>query len=127
MDILLIAGLWLDGSAWEPVASHLEDLGHRAVPVRLPGQGLPPTDATLEDQRDAVLAAVDAASGPVLVVGHSAACSLAWMAADARPSAVARVVMIGGFPSADGPCAPLVPQNAISCQTRSWASDASAC
>nr|BFE77355.1 hypothetical protein GCM10020092_106560 [Actinoplanes digitatis] len=37
-----------------------------------------------------------------MVVGHSAACSLAWMAADARPGRVSKVVLIGGFPSADG-------------------------
>lgn len=38
MDILLIAGLWLDGSAWDEVASALEPLSHRAVPITLPGQ-----------------------------------------------------------------------------------------
>lgn len=37
-----------------------------------------------------------------MVVGHSAACTLAWMAADARPDKVARVVMIGGFSAGDG-------------------------
>ena len=37
-----------------------------------------------------------------MVVGHSAAATLAWMAADARPEKVAKVVLIGGFPSADG-------------------------
>jgi pimeloyl-ACP methyl ester carboxylesterase len=51
----------------------------------------------------AVLGAVDASPGDrLLVVGHSAACSLAWAAAEARPERVARVVLIGGFPSADG-------------------------
>ena len=39
MDILLIAGLWLDGSVWDNVAAQLEARGHRAVPVTLPGQG----------------------------------------------------------------------------------------
>ncbi|CAM5669083.1 Esterase OS=Streptomyces griseorubiginosus OX=67304 GN=AQJ54_33745 PE=4 SV=1 [Streptomyces griseorubiginosus] len=29
MDILLIAGLWLDGSAWDDVVPALEELGHR--------------------------------------------------------------------------------------------------
>ena len=29
MDVLLIAGLWLDGSVWRDVASALERLGHR--------------------------------------------------------------------------------------------------
>jgi len=103
MDILLIAGLWLDGTAWKDVVPELEALGHRPVPVTLPGQGDGAASATLDDQVAAVLAAVDAApEKPVLVVGHSAACSLAWLAADARPESVAGVVLIGGFPSEDG-------------------------
>jgi pimeloyl-ACP methyl ester carboxylesterase len=102
MDVLLIAGLWLDGSAWDAVVPQLRAVGHQAVPVWLPGQGVPPATATLAGQHAAVLAAVDAAAGNVVVVGHSAACTLAWMAADARPGKVARVVMIGGFPSGDG-------------------------
>jgi pimeloyl-ACP methyl ester carboxylesterase len=102
MDFLLIAGLWLDGSAWDAVVPHLQALGHRAVPLWLPGQGAPPAAATLADQHAAVLAAVDAAAGRVVVVGHSAACTLAWMAADARPGKVAQVAMIGGFSSSDG-------------------------
>ncbi len=102
MDILLIAGLWLDSSAWDDVVPRLRDLGHEPVAVSLPGQGAPPTTATLDDQREAVVGGVNAAAGPVMVVGHSAAATLAWMAADDRPDKVARVVMIGGFPSGDG-------------------------
>ncbi len=102
MDIILIAGLWLDVSAWDDVVPHLRDLGHQPVAVFLPGQGAPPTTATLDDQLAAVVAAVDDAASPVMVVGHSAASTLAWMAADARPDKVARIVMIGGFSSSDG-------------------------
>ncbi len=97
MDILLIAGLWLDGSAWDDVAAELESLGHRPVPLPPPA-----ASATLDDQVAAVLAAVDSASGKPLVVGHSAGCTLAWLAADARPEKVAKVALIGGFPTADG-------------------------
>jgi pimeloyl-ACP methyl ester carboxylesterase len=102
MDILLIGGLWLDPSAWDDVVPELEALGHRPVPVALPGQGDGSTSATLDDQVAAVLAAVDAAAGKPLVVGHSAACTLAWLAADARPEKVAGVVLVGGFPWDDG-------------------------
>ncbi len=102
MDILLIAGLWLDGSAWDDVVPTLEALGHRPVPLTLPGQGDGSASATLDDQVAAVLAAVDSSSGKPMVVGHSAACTLAWLAADARPEKVAEVALIGGFPSADG-------------------------
>ncbi len=102
MDILLIGGLWLDGSAWDDVVPALEVLGQRPVAITLPGQADATTAATLDDQVSAVVAAVDAAAGPVVVVGHSAACSLAWLAADARAAQVAAVVLIGGFPAADG-------------------------
>jgi pimeloyl-ACP methyl ester carboxylesterase len=102
MDILLTAGLWLDGSVWDDVAAELRALGHRPVPLTLPGQGDGNTAATLDDQVAAVLAAVDAAAGGPMVVGHSAACTLAWLAADARPERVSTVVLVGGFPATDG-------------------------
>lgn len=102
MDILLIAGLWLDGSAWHDVIPELEELGHHPVPLTLPGQGDGSTSATLDDQVAAVVAAVDAATDMPMVVGHSAAATLAWLAADARPDTVAKAVFIGGFPTADG-------------------------
>ncbi|MFD0313444.1 alpha/beta fold hydrolase [Streptomyces flavalbus] len=102
MNILLIGGLWLNGSVWGRVASELEALGHRPVPLTLPGQGDGSVTATFDDQVAAVLAAVDAAPGEVVVVGHSAACTLAWLAADRRPERLAKVVLIGGIPTPDG-------------------------
>jgi pimeloyl-ACP methyl ester carboxylesterase len=37
-----------------------------------------------------------------MVVGHSAASSLAWLAADARPAKISKVALVGGFPSPGG-------------------------
>jgi pimeloyl-ACP methyl ester carboxylesterase len=102
MDILLMAGLWLDGSVWDNVADELKARGHNAVPITLPGQGDGNPSATLADQVAAVVAAVDAAAGRPMVVGHSAACSLAWIAADARAAKISKVALIGGFPCSDG-------------------------
>lgn len=102
MDIILIAGLWLDGSAWDAVATELEKLGHGAIPLTLPGQGDGRHTATLEEQVSAVVAAVDAASEPPVVVGHSAASTLAWLAADRRAGRVRSVALVGGFPASDG-------------------------
>lgn len=101
MNIIMIAGLWLEASAWDDVASELERLGHRPHPLALPGVDDRSATATLDDQIDAVVAAVDATDRP-MVVGHSAACGLAWIAADRRPDAVAHSVLIGGMPVADG-------------------------
>ena len=102
MNIVLIAGLWLDGSVWAEVSNLLIGFGHRPVPLTLPGQGTGERSATLEDQVAAAVEAADAAEGRPMVVGHSAAASLAWIAADRRPDRVAKVVLIGGFPSAHG-------------------------
>ena len=98
MTYLLAAGLWMPPAVWDPVLPLLDG----AVPVTLPGQGDGNTSATLEDQVAAVVAAVDAAPDRVVVVGHSAACSLAWLAADRRPGRVAKVVLIGGLLPDDG-------------------------
>src|SRR5690606_23204474 len=101
MDIILIPGMWLTGSVWAETAAELERLGHRPVALTLPGLGDGRADATLEDQLAATLAAVDAADRP-LVIGHSAATGLAWLAADRRPDRIAGVGLLGGFPPADG-------------------------
>ncbi len=102
MDIVLVAGLWLDGSAWDDVVPRLASSGHDPVALTLPGQGDGAASATLADQVAAVVAAVDGSPGRPMLVGHSAACTLAWLAADARPEKVAKVALIGGFPCADG-------------------------
>jgi pimeloyl-ACP methyl ester carboxylesterase len=101
MDIVLLAGLWLPASVWDPVVTELAALGHRGTAVLLPGVDDGSPGATLEDQLSAALAAVDAADHP-LVVGHSAASGLAWCVADRRPEGVSGVVLVGGFPSEDG-------------------------
>lgn len=102
MHILLISGLWLTSDVWTGVAEELRRRGHDPVPVALPGADDGDTTATLTDQLAAVLAAIDAAPGEVTVVGHSAASTMAWLAADRRPEHVRQVVMVGGFPVGDG-------------------------
>ena len=74
MDIVLIAGLWLDGSAWDDVCPGARGLGHRPMPGDAARAGRRRRPATYDDQVAAVVAAVDAADGSPLVVGHSAAC-----------------------------------------------------
>lgn len=102
MDVILMGGLWLTADVWDEVVKQLASRGHRGVALTLPGQGDGATEATLQDQLEAALAAVDVAEGRPLVIGHSAACTLAWLVADRRPEQVAGVGLIGGFPSSDG-------------------------
>jgi pimeloyl-ACP methyl ester carboxylesterase/uncharacterized damage-inducible protein DinB len=108
MDIILVPGLWLDGSSWRKVVPTLEQAGHRTHALTLPGLESTTADRakiTLRDHVDAVIAAIDAvdpAGGKVVLVGHSAGAAIAYAAIDARPDRVARAVYIGGFPTGDG-------------------------
>lgn len=102
MDMLLLGGLWTTADAWDATVAALAERGHRGIPVELPGQDDGDRSATLADQERAVLAAIDARQAPVLLVGHSGAAGLAWIAADRRPDHVAGVVLVGGMPPEDG-------------------------
>lgn len=105
VDIILIPGLWLNASTWRAVTPALERAGHRVCALTLPGMESRDTDRrgiTLSDHVDAVVAAIDAAEGPVVLVGHSAGGGIAHIAVDARPERVSRAVYVGGFPSVDG-------------------------
>jgi pimeloyl-ACP methyl ester carboxylesterase len=107
MDIILIPGLWLDGSSWDQVVPTLEQAGHRTHALTLPGMESKAADRsriTLRDHVEAVVEALDAcgSDGQVVLVGHSAGCGIAHAAVDARPDRVARAVYVGGFPTGDG-------------------------
>lgn len=105
MDIVLVPGMWLDASSWEEVVPVLEDAGHRAHPITLPGLESRHADrstVTLDDHVAAIVAAIDAASGPVVLVGHSIGADLVWAAVDRRPGRVARAILVGGIPGGDG-------------------------
>ncbi|MDQ3734357.1 MAG: alpha/beta hydrolase, partial [Actinomycetota bacterium] len=58
MDIILIPGLWLDGSSWSEVAPALEQAGHRVRALTLPGLESVNADRSgirLKDHVDAVV------------------------------------------------------------------------
>jgi pimeloyl-ACP methyl ester carboxylesterase len=105
MDVILIPGFWLDASSWDEVTPALEQAGHRVRALTLPGLESRDADRRgirLRDHIDAVVAAVDQADGPVVLVGHSGGGAIAHAAADARPDRVARVVYVDSGPLGDG-------------------------
>lgn len=106
MDVVLVPGMWLDGSTWEAVSERIMAAGHRAVELTLPGMGAPgpgPAEVGWADLVGAIVAAIDASPGDkVAVVGHSAGCGLVHAAVDARPDRVLRALYVGGFPTGDG-------------------------
>ncbi|HYP73016.1 MAG TPA: alpha/beta hydrolase [Microbacterium sp.] len=105
MDILLIPGLWLDASSWDPVLPALRAAGLSPKPLTMPGVGASAADSAeigIADWIDAVVAEIDAADGPVVLVGHSGGGNVAWGAADRRPGRVARVVFVDTIPPHPG-------------------------
>jgi len=108
MDLILIPGFWLDASSWDSVIPALEQAGHRARPLTLPGMESADADRsliTLRDHIDAVVAVIDSldpAGGKVVLVGHSGGGAVAYGAVDARPDRVDRVVYVDSGPLGDG-------------------------
>ncbi|MDQ7991616.1 MAG: alpha/beta fold hydrolase [Propionicimonas sp.] len=105
MDIILIPGLWLDGSSWEDVAPTLERAGHHVHALTLPGLGADGAASGtigMADWVDAVTNLIDSEGGPVVLVGHSGGGNVAWGAASARADRVARVVFVDTVPPPPG-------------------------
>ncbi|MGH8963122.1 MAG: alpha/beta fold hydrolase, partial [Jatrophihabitantaceae bacterium] len=86
----------------------LDQVGHRAHPLTLPGmesQDADRSEITLRDHVDAVVGVVDSfdrSDGGVVLVGHSGGGAIAHAAVDARPDRVARVVYVDSGPLGEG-------------------------
>ena len=64
MSIVLVHGVWVDGSSWSKVIPPLQNAGHKVIAVQLPLQSLSDDVATVKR-------AIDLVGGPVILVGHS--------------------------------------------------------
>lgn len=105
MDVILVPGLWLDATSWDPAVAELERAGHRPHPLTMPGLGAPAAESAdigISDWVDTVAAEMDAIDGTVVLVGHSGGGNVVWGAADARPDRVARVIFVDAVPPPDG-------------------------
>lgn len=103
--ILLIPGHWLGAWAWDEVLEHLTSLGHRAIPLTLPGLDETDTDRltrTLDDQVAAIEQAATSSSGPVVIVAHSGANAPVSLVLDRHPELVSRVIWVDSGPATSG-------------------------
>jgi pimeloyl-ACP methyl ester carboxylesterase len=63
-NIVLVHGLWADGSSWSKVIPILKNAGHRIIAVQLPLHSLADDVVTVKH-------AIDLVGGPTILVGHS--------------------------------------------------------
>ena len=95
----LVHGPWMGSWAWDRVAPILREAGHQTTAVDLPGYGddiTPVAEPTLQACTDRALAAIDAASDPV-IVARSMGGIVVSTAAEQRPERVACAVYVAAY------------------------------
>jgi pimeloyl-ACP methyl ester carboxylesterase len=124
---VLVPGAGGTSFGWTPVVRELALLGHRSLPVELPGHGFdavfpdgfqcpqdldafatarsPLADLTLTDYVEHTTAIVRAAAayGPIVLVGHSLGGSVVTGVANTAPDLLARIVYVAAFCCVDAP------------------------
>jgi len=94
---VLVHGAWHGGWCWEDVEGHLGKAGAEATAVDLPGRAgdlRPIGQLTLDSYVDQVVAVLDAAPSPVVLVGHSLGGVVISQVAERAPEKVATLVYL---------------------------------
>ena len=102
---VLVHGAWHGAWCWEKVVPLLEEAGHDVVVPDLPGHGeygTPMPELSMQGYAERVVRAVDEASEPVILVGHSMGGIVVSLVAEARPDRVRKLVYLTGFLLEDG-------------------------
>jgi pimeloyl-ACP methyl ester carboxylesterase len=94
MTIVLVHGVWVDGSSWSKVIPTLQNAGYQVIAVQLPLQSLSDDVATVKR-------VIDLAGGPVILVGHSYGGFVITNAAYNNPN-VKALVYIAAFAPSEG-------------------------
>ena len=103
--IILVHGAFSNGQVWGYVAARLQAAGHEVVAVNLPGRPGAPMAAdavSLDLYRDTVVSALNAVSGPAILVGHSFAGIVIAAAAEQAPAKIKTLVFVAAYLPQDG-------------------------
>ena len=93
-NIVLVHGLWADGSSWSKVIPTLQNAGHRVIAVQL-------AERSLADDVATVKRAIDLVGGPTILVGHSFGGFVITNAASNNPN-VTGLVYVSAFAPDEG-------------------------
>jgi pimeloyl-ACP methyl ester carboxylesterase len=103
--VILVHGAFASGFVWGHVAARLQAAGHDVLTVDLPGRPanpITPDKVTLDMYRDTVLATLDNAQRPAIVVGHSFAGIVIAAVAEHSPEKIKTLVFVAAYLPQDG-------------------------
>ena len=99
--IILVPGFWLGAWAWDAVAEALRADGHDVTALTLPGLESAEADRSsigLADHVDAIVDAVEASAGKVVLAVHSGTGFSGYVASDRVPDRIAAMVYVDSAP-----------------------------
>lgn len=105
MNVICVPGFWLGAWSWHHIIPALEAAGHDVTAVTLPGLESVDADRSgigLAQHVAAVVSLVDAADGPVVLVGHSGGGTVIHAVVDQRPDQVASAIYVDSGPLPHG-------------------------
>ncbi len=108
---VLIHGAWHGAWCWDKVVPFLENAGHTAIAIDLPGHGLDKTslaDVSLEAYVSKVYDVIDALDEPAVLAGHSMGGLIITQTAERSPEKVHALVYL----------AAILPQSGVSLMSR---------
>jgi len=97
---VLIHGSWHGAWCWYKIIPLLEQAGHTAIALDLPGHGrdwTPARDITIQSYVDSICKSLDAQSEPVILVGHSRGGIVISQTAERRPEKIKTLVYLAAY------------------------------
>ncbi len=102
---LFVHGAWHGAWCWQKVVPLIQQAGHTAIALDLPGHGNDPTyvgHAPLQLFADRVATVLASLPSPVILVGHSMAGVIVSTVAEMHPQKLAALVYLAAFMPQDG-------------------------
>ncbi len=97
---ILVHGSWHSAWNWHKVVPILENHGHRAIAIDLPGMGrdkTPIQEVTLALSVQRICDLIDSVEGPVVLVGHSKNGVVISQAAEYRPHRIEKLIYLAAY------------------------------
>jgi len=97
---ILIHGSWHNAWNWHKVVPLLEQAGHRAIAIDLPGMGrdkTPIREVKLKSTVDRICDVIDSVEGKVILVGHSKNGIMISQAAEYRADKIEKLVYLAAY------------------------------